>query len=572
MDETRGADACDAPACSLPSLTWLRRDRLAGWECAFLPALLLLLAAMLWPLLGRVPRAYGDDSWSTMAGCTLAFEGVPRNPPQTGRGATNEFLLQPRLFSNLVCAPVYRWAGYGLVQGRAVATLFCGLFVFSSWAMARRLFGPVAAAVIAVLVAVDPWVFLTGRTCREEIFLAGLLWPAWFFLLGAVDRNCAVRGFLGGLLTGLACWAHPNAVPFSVAGGIAFGLVVGPRRMLGRWLGWAVVGLFVGLAPYGIYVALVQHRTNLRLMDQLAERSAAYARPLREMLAVERERWVNFLQLPVRLPLVLLYGAGLAWTALRGKAAHRLMLLLVLSSSVLLPIVVCVGHGRYLVVLVPALAAVVWEALAAAAHAAAAKRRRWLLVGTLGLYAAMSLGPTLAVVYTQRGADYDAWIARIARSVPAGARVMGHSMFWMGLRDREFISSIPPFYGDWRDVSGPAAHVGRYQPTYLIQSSLDYGAVGGLSPRPRDLRSTWFGQACELVASGIPSEALDEFYDRDFGAVRVWRLHWPAPHGPASSTAPAGGIPMVNGVETGKDRCFCCHRGGLRDVADRFRR
>jgi len=44
------------------ALPWLLDVPRAAWERRFLVGLAALLAVLLWPLIGRVPRAYVDDS------------------------------------------------------------------------------------------------------------------------------------------------------------------------------------------------------------------------------------------------------------------------------------------------------------------------------------------------------------------------------------------------------------------------------------------------------------------------------------------------------------------------------
>ncbi|MGD8454564.1 MAG: glycosyltransferase family 39 protein [Phycisphaerae bacterium] len=527
-----------AGSARTPALPWLVRAASSAAERRFLFAFVLLLAVLLLPLLGRVPRAYGDDSWSAMAGYTIAFEGCPRNPGQMGRGGTDRYLLQPRLLANVVSAPVYRVIGYGLTQSRLVAVAFCGIFVAAVYGIMRQLFGPLAAAGIALMTAIDPWVFICGRTGREEIFLAALLWLSWWILLEAIDRRSAGWAFVGGALIGLACWTHPNALVFTAAAVVAVVVTAGSAARRGTWWLWAAGGVAAGLAPYVAYVAYVQATTDVRLMDQVAARTGAHFRSLMEMLSVERERWVNFLRLPMRLPLLLLVVWSAGWALWRGRRGDRLLLILVLAAAVLMPLLVRVPHGRYLVVLVPALAALIWRALPPSGDAGGsmigpAISHRWLrrsvVVGVLGLYAAMSLLPTLAVLYAYRGADYDRFVARLAAEIPPHARVMGHTMYWNGLHDRDFVSSIPPYFSDWECEADAVAHLEAYRPEYVIQSSHVFGSLGGLGPRPKDLRATPFGRACEQVAAGIPSQQLLEFYDPNFGAVRLWRFDWPPP-------------------------------------------
>ncbi len=156
----------------------------------------------------------------------------------------------------------------------------------------------------------------------------------------------------------------------------------------------------------------------------------------------------------------------------------------------------------------------------------------------LAVYGAMSLAPTLLIFSAYRHADYDGWIARLSIHIPQEARVMGNMACWIGLRERQYISNVPPYFNfsDWRSEVDAAAFILEQRPEFLIQTSDTLQAVGGLAPRPSDLSGTLFGRACEQVAAQVPSQVLTEFYDRDFGAVRVWRLDWPTSR---RSTAPA---------------------------------
>jgi hypothetical protein len=162
-------------------------------------------------------------------------------------------------------------------------------------------------------------------------------------------------------------------------------------------------------------------------------------------------------------------------------------------------------------------------------------------------------------------------VGRIARSIPPHARVMGHTMLYMGLYDRDFVSSIPPYFSDWRSVEDAAAHIERHRPDYFVQTSLVYGSVGGLAERPRDLRTTTCGKGIEQVVRRVPAHVLDEFYDRDFGAVRIWRLDWtavPAAACPASRPSTQPSHPgAASAGQSGQ--CFCCHRQRLRDARER---
>jgi hypothetical protein len=362
-------------------------------------------------------------------------------------------------------------------------------------------------------------------------------------LVDAMDRSSGKRAFLGGFLTGLACWTHPNALVFTLAIFIALTIMAGWKRTLGWWLIPVALGLFTGLLPYLAFVAYIQNTTEIRLAEQVAERSDILTRTIGSILTNEVKRWTNFIRLPERTPLLALYAWAAIWTAWRGTRKDRFLLILVLAMAIILPILVRVSHGRYLVVLVPALSAMIWRSLlktwgphtASSTSPASSKsflsrlaRRKGASI-ILVIYTLMSLAPTSAILWAYRNADYDRWVARVATTIPPDARVMGDTMFWIGLRNHPFISSIPPYYSDWRSVDDAVAHICKYRPDYLIQASSLYPGLDGLAPRSKNLRATRFGQACETMATRVPCQILTEFYDRDFGAVRVWKVNWPFP-------------------------------------------
>jgi hypothetical protein len=484
-----------------------------------------------------------------MAAYTLAFEGRPRNPGQLGLGGVDTYLVEPRLFASLVGATIYRAAGFGLAQGRLAAVAFALLFVLAVYATMRRLLGPPSAAIVAALTAIDPWFFVCGRTFREEIFLAALLWLGAWLLLSAHPQRGGGRSFLGGLCFGVAPWTHPNALVFTAAFAGAIVLVAGLRQLSGRRFPLALLGLAAGLAPYVAYVLYVQATTDVRWFSQVERRAWAFARPLGEILQIERLRWANFIRWPQRALLPVLYVVAAAWAAFRGRRGDRAILLFVLLSAALMPLYQPVATSRYLVVLVPALAALVWRSLPVSAEAiehvepggkasrgvptppawSARRSRAAAAVTTLALLAvgSMSLAPTLVVFWAYRDAGYDRWTAPIAAAIPKDAKVMANTMFWTALHDRNFVSSVRPSFGEWESADEVLAFIRTIRPAYVVQASTDYSSLGGIAPRPRDLASTIFGQACERLSELAPAQVvLERPYHRDFGAARVWKVEW----------------------------------------------
>lgn len=471
-----------------------------------------------------------------MGAYTIAFEGWPRNPGQFGRGGVDRCLLEPRLFGSLVGAGVYRVAGFGLVQGRVAAVIFAIVLVLAVYGTMRGLFGPIVAAAASVLTAIDPWFFIIGRTFREDVFAAALIWLAFGLMLREVNKSPpGLSTMLGGLCLGLAVWAHPNAIVLAVGGLIALVVTRGPRILGRRWFAYAVLGAAIGLLPYVVFVTYVQATTGLSLLNQVGQRVGAWQRPSSDILTCEALRWSGFLRLPTRLPLLLIYLWAIAWTVWRGKRNDRLLLVFIFSTALLLPAMHCVPTMRYVTALIPALAALVWRSLSDgfADVPLRCPPSLWRRVrrGVLGVYLAMAVVPTLSICYAHRQADYPNWSARVVASIPTSAKVMGHTMFWTALCDYNFVSEIAGDRGEWPDERAARNHLERLRPDYVIESSWDCGALGGFGPRPANFRRTPMSRAIEQVAAEHSARMLTEFYDRDFGAVRVWRFEWAEPGG-----------------------------------------
>lgn len=358
---------------------------------------------------------------------------------------------------------------------------------------------------------------------------------------------------LGGMCIGTAHWTHPNALVFTLAALCAFLFVSGCRMFRGKWLLWTVAGVALGVSPYVAYCVYAQSTGEVDWATQVFRRSGALARPLSETLATEALRWRNFIRLPERFPVLMLYAWGAAWAAARGQRTDRLLLVFIVVSALLLPIIQPVETSRYYVVLVPGLAALVWRSLAyflartgsqgmqaggignevdrsravaAPMHPPATRLRKVAIFSALAVYVAMSIVPTAMIVHAQRHADYSAWAARIAAHIPKEASVMASTMLWTGLHDRRFISNHPPSFAEWTNEAEAADFIRQHRPDYLVQSSLLYTGVGGIEARTDDLRATVIGRASEQVARELNGRVLDEFYDRDFGASRVWALRW----------------------------------------------
>jgi hypothetical protein len=383
---------------------------------------------------------------------------------------------------------------------------------------------------------IDPWVFIAARTFRAEIFVAALIWWSWFLLLKAHDSHSKKLAFLGGISIGLACWTHPSGVSMTITAFLAMVIVTRLRILRGKWLLAVVAGAGVGALPYAAYVGYVHHFTDVRLWEQIHDRLGAHERPITAFWHSEVQRWSVYLRLPERLPYLLLLLAGCAKVLFRRSRSDWLLLLILVPASPMMALVNTRQTGRYLMVLAPIMAALIWRLLPATPSLADKDRWRSILFVASGarraavayslllVYAIMTLAPIFFVFWGYRHADYQTWMSQISEDIPSGAKTMAHTFFWTGLCDCEFLTSIIP--RDWSEEQA-VEYITKHQPEYVVQCSHDCLGLGGVSARARNLHRSAFGRACEHVASEIPAEPLLETYHRDFGSARVLHFHWP---------------------------------------------
>lgn len=499
-----------------------------------------LWAAALLPRLDVAPPVFIDEVWpQTMPAYTLAFEGRPYWPGQEGWGGVGTCYVRPQFFPALIQAGVYRIFGFGVLQSRLTSVAVAGLFLLAVWIVMRRLFDGPRAALIVALTTIDPWFFAIGRQVRPEIYVAALLWWAVACALGSQRaRGAAARSglaALAGLLAGVSFWTHPVAAVFAAGAACGLVLAVRPWRALPARLAAAAVGGLVGLLPFVVYVLSVAASYDITLREQVGDAriTTPYARPIADMLATEQARWMSFLRLPSRWPLLalLIWGAGRA--LLRGRLADRGLAVAVVAAAVCMPLVAQGPLSRYLAILTPALAALVVRSIPLGRtedeRADAPPRGGWLPVAASGLvlltYVALTGGGTALLLYRATGPSYDAWAADVAAHVPAGARVLASPFHWPVLRDREFISNVPPYYAEnWRDADAAAAFIRRRRPEIIVQSTSDYTST--TRQRPNDFEFLALNRGINAVLATIPHELLHESAHPSFGALRIWRLRW----------------------------------------------
>ncbi|HET9052385.1 MAG TPA: glycosyltransferase family 39 protein, partial [Candidatus Dormibacteraeota bacterium] len=104
---------------------------------------------------------------------------------------------------------VVHWLGGGIVAYRLVSVAFLVLVAVGVWFLARRLAGPVAAALAVVVAAAYPLGFYTAGTLYPQTMAAAFL--VWGLVAVAAVPAAATRG---------------RALALALAAGVLFGLLV----------------------------------------------------------------------------------------------------------------------------------------------------------------------------------------------------------------------------------------------------------------------------------------------------------------------------------------------------------
>ncbi|GAI09334.1 unnamed protein product, partial [marine sediment metagenome] len=159
------------------------REAMFSWKRDIV-ILIALQVALGLAYLRNVPRIYVDEVWNSALGYSLVHTGTLKHPFVEGYGGMHIHLVQNVVVLPLVCAAIFKVAGYSILTSRIGSLLFGVLAVVSLYAVMRRWFGEKQAIWIAVVTILHPWFFEVSRRARPEIYYIALaLAFLWFMML-----------------------------------------------------------------------------------------------------------------------------------------------------------------------------------------------------------------------------------------------------------------------------------------------------------------------------------------------------------------------------------------------------
>lgn len=420
---------------------------------------ILLLCALAVLFLAQVlttfsTRCVEDEPWVSVPAYTLIAEGRLMNPvmdlPIDGKTPT---LLRPPLLQ-LILAGVYRIAGVGIVQSRAVVAVFGLGTLILCYFTARVLYGITVAGVATLFLSVDNLHFLASRTFRVEapVTFFGLL---CFFLviLGATEKK-AWCFFAAGLAGAAAMSTHPHGLLPVSATAIVILFHFGWRAVTKKETYLFLSGGILGALPYLSWVIAQDYANDFALFKaQILSR--APSGPGWLLNSIRREfarRYADYVMFPLRFHIALIVVGSVVFAWVRRKSADLILGFVVVWHLVLLILLLTMNKNvRYLALLSPYIVILVAAILFSLAgrelsvnlvfQAAKGRSFRVLCAAALILvFAGSQFVGNAYYLYQHRDTKYSDFAKRLREVVPRGTRVLGIITFWYPFHDQPYYS------------------------------------------------------------------------------------------------------------------------------------
>lgn len=529
------------------------------WYLVALAALAALYLATVLPHLGDDPIVGGDEGWIISASAKLAETGVFGSGLfRSFYGADHHYYFNLPLH-HLLLAGVFKVFGTGVLQARLVSVFFGVAALALTYALGRRVGGPMAGIVSAALLVLlrlnlAPFSGLTltdlGATVRYDLIAVPFGLGAVLVLLGSSPAGVIDPGRpnayriagAAGLLLGLGCLTQflaaflvlPLAVYLLTLGGA-------PRR---RFAVVAVftVALLLPFIPYRVYIGehwqdfrgqarSVEQRTDFLsppfYWRQLRDEPARYQ--LSTGLNEQPASLGDALSRPsARLAILLVGPAALIYTLVRGRrdAGHRLIGLVFVMVLVQIALFESTKRFVYWVIAVPFLCVAIADFVVALwrwrpPQPARMWAARAAVVAVLGLFAVEGLAVAAKDVRDAgKAPSYAELGRRLEGALPADATLLGDNRLWPALRGRDLRSLLLLFYHTnprisrerTTDVFGAME---RIEADYILISPLSLEILSKLSPKDRADFDRFIATRTDKV------ETIDY---RAYGPVEVFRV------------------------------------------------
>ena len=504
-------------------------------EAAVLTIAVVIFLASVLPNLANHPAITDDEMWVFSSAYKIATEGVFGADMFAGFYNADERYYFNMPGQHFAVAASFKLLGAGVVQARLVGVIYGLATILLTYLLARRVYGAAAAAL-----AVGLLLFLrlnmgfdTGLPLQE--LAANMrydLAPVPFLLGGCLlllGGPSLARSVAAGALFGLAVLFQFYAA-FVFAPALLFlWLEALPARDRLRLIGGLLAAAALVGLPYGVYIlsdlddfrgqtGTLDDRAGFDrpgfYLDNLLDEPDRFLRPLafkeipRGADPAAEPRFLGLTEMLTRRPsakLAVLAGLPLALAYAFSRARQRQnrgdRLLFLCLAGLVLQFALFESAKLY----------IYWIAVVPFLCVGVAAAALWLLQP-----------PRRDVLRTAPDASsYDRLAAAIDDHVPAGARVVGATSLWWGMREADYRSYFLLFYltrpGPYRTTIG--AFLDAFDAEYIV---LTRYAANELDTKlsPQDL-ADW---RAYLERHGRKVARLEGPVAAAYGYVDIWRL------------------------------------------------
>lgn len=492
-----------------------------GWKTDI--AVLIILQLVLGLVyLGNIPRIYVDEIWDSSLGYSLATTGSLKHPFVYGFGGMDVHFVQSRVVLPIVCAAVFKVAGYSVFASRIGSVFFAVLAVISLYAVMHRWFGQRQAFLISLSTIIHPWFFEASRRARPEIYYIGLGLLFLWLMSVYFDSGSRKAAFFSGVIAALSGLAHPNGLILIFA--VTLPLIAWQKgRRLGILIPFAMTGFVITVLPYIIYVLWAVKDPQVNFAEQM-QLGLLYIWSVTRKI----QRWKGFLKWPLGIgfALIMLLSWIAAWY--QSKAQDKVLAAVVLLYILVLPFLTVSSACRYLVVTIPFFCALgvrfVWRIVKCEGFFAEDwyKSRLLIAAALVFIYISTSLSAIGFVFYRLRGADINKVMNRAASAIEPGSRVQGDPIFWVGHEKYR--------YGPWWMIDEVRINTVvnwmiRNHFDYQIRTAWKLVEFRGINEPPESMPDFDEFLAEDIICRHYGTK-VDEFRDPYYGPIEIYKLHW----------------------------------------------
>ncbi len=478
------------------------------------------------------PSVFIDEPWYSNTAWNLTTKGV--NFDSMFTGALDQwpaYWVRWPLIGNLPLAAAFAIGGLGLFQARLSSWLLGILLLVLMFALGRRLYSTLTAALTTTLLALSSVFLQASHYARVDIFLACAVTTALYLFVVGVQDNKRWAFFAAGLVIGLSVDIHMNGALFALSLATLFVIAFGRKVFRSRHTWYFAAGAVLAV----IYYLVVHIAPNPATYFQISRgwQGSMMLPPLAGLnpitilksLINEIGRY-HFYEYGLDFALI---GASVLFFVARRSKADRMILTFVGTAFLLFVLLVQGKHDIYAILFYPLFLLMVAETFVSLLRESQRLSSQRLFIGAL--LALFMLNSTVHIarpVYANLGYNYYDVTARIKSAIPAGARVAGLPNWWLGMTDYDYRSIMSLTYYHFFNGYSLTQSLEKMRPAYIIVDSSLEGILvdeGYFSSQPGfamyDLPRKEFEDFLSQRGTKV-----DEFTNQWHGQFEIYQIHW----------------------------------------------